>query len=228
MNSKYPLVYIAGRLDGNVMALFYDMGFRGTNDLMLADLCVFTGGEDVSPSKYGEKPIRECGRPNLQRDDYEAGVYQNCLEFKVPMVGICRGAQMLNVLNGGTLWQHVDNHGTSHSVRDLITGDTYFATSTHHQMMRPAHNGEVIAVAHPTAKPVTFKTDSICTVRLADGITQLPGADDSDPEVVWYEETQSLCVQFHPEYLKAADGCRPHFIRYINEFLPELQHKDAA
>ena len=228
MNSKHPLVYIASRLDPNVMGLFYDMGFRGTNDLMLADLCVFTGGEDINPRRYGEKMIFECGRPNDQRDTHEETVFKSCVEFQVPMIGICRGAQYLNVLNGGKLWQHVDNHGSDHYIRCLLTDEVFKATSTHHQMMRPTEDAEVVAVAEKIKPDVTFKTPSLCTARMADGITQLPNTDDYDPEVVWYEKTKSLCVQFHPEYNKASDSCRPYFVKLVENFYPDLFKEKAA
>lgn len=228
MDSKYPLVYIASRMDPNIMGLFYDMGFRGTNDLMIADLCVFTGGEDVNPQRYNEVAISECGRPNEKRDAHEATTYRNCVEFKVPMVGICRGAQFLNVMNGGRLWQHVDNHGSSHHVKCLLTDEVFTATSTHHQMMRPASNGEIIGIAHKVTPDVTFKTPSLTTTRMAAGITQIPSVEDVDPEIVWYEETRSMCVQFHPEYHKGTEQCRPFFIRLVESFYPELFKKEAA
>ena len=229
MNSKYPLVYIASRLDPNVMGLFYDMGFRGTNDLMLADVCVFTGGADVHPQRYNEKMIRECGAPDEKRDAHEVGVYKNCLEFQVPMIGICRGAQFLNVMNGGKLWQHVDNHTSDHSIRCLISEQVFKATSTHHQMMRPTEDAEVIAVAEKTRLELSPKTPSLCTARMAEGITQLPAGEDYDPEVVWYKDTQSMCVQFHPEYHKSSDGCRPYFIKLIENFYPDLfKPREAA
>jgi len=229
MDSKFPLVFIASRLDPNVMGLFYDMGFRGTNDLMLADVCVFTGGEDIHPQRYGEPLIPECGRPNEKRDAHEADTFRNCVEFKVPMIGICRGAQFLNVMNGGRLWQHVDNHGESHNVRCLLSEQVFKATSTHHQMMRPTEDAEVIAVAEKSRPDVTFKTPSLCTARMAAGITQLPNTEDYDPEVVWYEKTKSLCVQFHPEYNKASDSCRPYFVKLVETLYPELfKPREAA
>jgi len=225
MNSERPLVYIAGRFDPNVIGMFYDLGYRGTSDLMLADLVVFTGGEDIDPVLYGEDPIKECGTLNPRRDQHEVEVFNNAKNFNIPMIGICRGAQFLNVMNGGTLWQHVDNHTMGHKARCLLTGEIITVTSTHHQMMRPPESAEVVMIAHQDSNR---DTPSLCTTKLADKCTQYPGLADCDPEVVWFEKTKCLCVQFHPEYGSAKQSCLPYFIRLLNNFFPREENSICA
>lgn len=207
-------VFVAGPVNVAVITLLKKIGFVGTNDLMDAHLCVFTGGADISPSLYAEDPIPECGNPNEARDAHERKVFDNCMDFGIPMLGICRGAQLLNVMNGGTLWQHVDGHVGSdgHFIIDSLTGRVVEVTSTHHQMMRPADRAEVLAVAWDESPK------SLCSFKKCDGLTQYPSQHDTDPEVVWYEDTQSLCVQFHPEYGQAT----PESVEYFKVLVYDL------
>lgn len=212
-------VYLAGPPNPQVMILFKNLGFQGTNDLMDAHLCVFTGGADINTELYGEEPISECGWFNEKRDEYEVQVYQNCREFDIPMVGICRGAQFLNVMNGGTLWQHVTGHRESHQAVDLILGHVITVTSTHHQMMRPAETAEVLMVTARDGKPA-----ALSPVKKAHNVTHTSAPQEAEPEVLWYEDTRCLCVQFHPENHDATKECRKYFEELLNDFvIPETQ-----
>lgn len=76
--------------------------FEGLDGLLL------TGGTDVSPAKYGEAPVPECQEPDLERDELEINLVKKALEKDLPVFGICRGIQLLNVALGGTLIQHLD------------------------------------------------------------------------------------------------------------------------
>jgi gamma-glutamyl-gamma-aminobutyrate hydrolase PuuD len=222
LNSVKPLVYIAGPFNGLVMGMFVRMGYAGTNDLMMADLVVFTGGPDINPAMYGEQAIPQCGYPNNTRDAQEQAVFEAAKNFGIPMIGICRGAQLLNVLNGGRLYQHVDKHTTQHWIEDCRDGRRYMVTSTHHQMMRPSQAADIIAIASPVGNAIDQEAiGSLCTSKMADGVTINPEADDVDYEVLWYEPTQCLCFQPHPEYSPGKD---PHqtleyFQRLLNEFI---------
>jgi putative glutamine amidotransferase len=73
-------------------------------------LAVFTGGEDVDPSYYGKKKNHRT-YSNIYRDREEKELFDVLLEHKIPLFGICRGSQFLCVMAGGSLCQHLDNHG---------------------------------------------------------------------------------------------------------------------
>lgn len=228
MNSQHPLVFIAGPFNGSVMTLFYGLGYRGTNDLMIADLVVFTGGSDINPALYGHKKVKECGTIDDKRDAQEKAVFEAAKNFGIPMVGICRGAQLLNALNGGTLYQHTDGHIGNHWIADTRTGQRYFVTSTHHQMMIPGSKGDILAIASPQKDDL--KEDvagSLATIKIGDGVRIRPKKDDYDVEVVWYPETGSLCFQPHPEYNHAVET-RGYFVELLDECVEGTAEPEAS
>ena len=115
---------------------------------------VFTGGHDVSPVLYGQEKLPVCGDLCPQRDSMEAKLLAAALRVDKPVLGICRGLQLMNVVLGGTLWQDIPtqfpgavNHRMAapygraeHSVtfRDAFAGfpETAGVNSCHHQGIR--------------------------------------------------------------------------------------------
>lgn len=182
----------------------------------LADVIIFNGGADIGTSMYEEKPIGR-GIPEMPspRDKKEMDIYYKYSGGSKLLVGICRGAQLLNVLNGGKLWQDVDNHGRSHYMTILATGQKMWITSTHHQMMRPnPATGKVLAIADESRN------------KYADHASwsHRGGAffadDHKDTEIVWYPPTSSLCIQGHPEYVpnsEFATFCIDMITHYLEE-----------
>jgi gamma-glutamyl-gamma-aminobutyrate hydrolase PuuD len=71
------------------------------------DAVVLAGGPDVGPDRYGAAPHPRTGQPRPGRDAAELAVLHRALERGIPVLGVCRGAQVLNVGLGGTLVQHV-------------------------------------------------------------------------------------------------------------------------
>ncbi len=75
----------------------------------VADLdgLVVSGGGDVDPARYGSAPHPETGAPNDERDGWELALLDAALTRAVPLLAVCRGIQLLNVVRGGTLHQHL-------------------------------------------------------------------------------------------------------------------------
>lgn len=71
------------------------------------DALVLAGGADVDPASYGAAPHERTGATRPERDRFELGLAHRAIERGIPVLGICRGAQMLNVACGGTLHQHL-------------------------------------------------------------------------------------------------------------------------
>jgi putative glutamine amidotransferase len=159
-----------------------------------ADILVFNGGADIATSIYNEGPVFAGIPRNLSfRDKVEVELFEEFVNKKF-MFGICRGAQLLNCLNGGSLWQHVTNHQRDHKMIDLRTGEIIQVTSTHHQMMRPSNSAEIIGVANECTYRMCASMDEV--VEPSDDIRE-----GKDVEVVWYPAGKSLCIQGHPEYV---------------------------
>ena len=116
----------------------------------LADGLILTGGKDVEPSMYGETTPHPSVRCDPERDEMELRILRAFLNANKPVLGICRGLQLLNVFLGGTLWQHLpedvgEHHesGTVHpvalapdSVVGRLFGSRILVNSYHHQGVR--------------------------------------------------------------------------------------------
>ena len=173
--------------------LFTSYGFEVVDyvpddTLRPVDLLVFTGGADVSPGLYGH-PEHATTYNDVYRDQREAQIFENALLYNIPMVGICRGGQFLNVMSGGEMYQDVGGHGMPHEITDLVTGETVYVSSTHHQMMKPSSKGLLVASSHIGGYREHW-----------DGGIFKRETSEQDVEVVFYEETRSLCFQPHPEF----------------------------
>ena len=68
---------------------------------------LLTGGTDVNPALYNETPLPETQQPDQSRDDLEIRLLNQALDGNVPVLAICRGLQLFNVVHGGTLVQHL-------------------------------------------------------------------------------------------------------------------------
>lgn len=164
-----------------------------------ADIICFNGGTDIATEIYGERPALR-GVPLLKsyRDANEVAVFNKYnLDTSKLKLGICRGAQLLNCLNGGTLWQDVDGHGRNHKMTVVETGHVMNITSTHHQMMRPNYKAAVII---GVADEATYKVAQDASFPEA----FFPD-DRKDAEIVYYPTTNSLCIQGHPEYVPGSE-----------------------
>ena len=159
-------------------------------------LVLFTGGEDVSPELYGHEPSRRTySSPN--RDKFEVAVFKKALAAGLPMAGVCRGAQFLCVMAGGTMIQHVDNHGRTHNVR-LLDGRVIEMSSTHHQMCSPP----------PDALVVGWSDQRLSGVYIGSGDEAL-SPPEKEVEVVYYPNIRAIGMQYHPEIMEpGSPGCQ--------------------
>ncbi|GAA2265567.1 gamma-glutamyl-gamma-aminobutyrate hydrolase family protein [Streptomyces atrovirens] len=104
----YPrLVQRAG---GLAAMLPPDAPQRAAATVARLDGLVVAGGPDVEPVHYGAEPGPRTGPPARARDAWELALIEAALDRRIPLLGICRGMQLLNVALGGTLVQHIDGH----------------------------------------------------------------------------------------------------------------------
>ncbi len=83
----------------------FKKSFEGLENSL--DGVVITGGYDINPEIYGENPHKELRETDDERDFFEKKLLEYCLENKIPVLAICRGMQLLNVVQGGNLNQHL-------------------------------------------------------------------------------------------------------------------------
>ena len=166
------------------------------------DMVLFCGGEDVAPSRYGETNHAKLGEVNLRRDAWEFALSDEAIRRRLPLLGVCRGCQFLNIRFGGTLWQDLPSEKAGAKVHRIpneglhgisVEADTFLAklagatssvNSRHHQAVKNLARGFRISAVSP------------------DGVVEaIEGVD-----------YPALGVQFHPETLFVNKGRR--------EFLP--------
>lgn len=155
---------------------------------------------------YAE-PEHKATQSRIERDENEGKIFQMCIDNKVPMVGICRGAQLLTVLAGGKLIQHVGGHAGcgmhKMHVRDLagITKE-YSVNSLHHQMMYPYNlnesNYRLLGYSKGVGKIFEGFPDIEQKLK---NFTGTGSGMPLEPEIVLYPKIKALCFQFHPEML---------------------------
>lgn len=211
------------------------------DDVKSAHLVCFTGGADVDPEFYGEEHHPKTNTVP-HRDAEEARIFDWCLKHKKPMVGICRGAQLLTVLSGGKLIQHVGGHAVKNfhfttaidrqKLRSGLENDAIFkmeVNSTHHQMMYPWNMNDNMYDIICYSKDVATKYEGTPMEEIHnERLVKNPSINRPyviEPEVVYYPATRSLAVQYHPERMSTKDKGYSFFNKLVGDYLigPSLQ-----
>ena len=93
------------------------------------DAVIMTGGEDIDPLKwFGEEPISAMGEIAPKRDDFDIALIRLAVEKGLPLLGICRGHQLLNVAFGGTLYQDLPSQLKGYSVKHRQSSPGWYGT----------------------------------------------------------------------------------------------------
>lgn len=205
--SKELKVYVNSSSGDQEYDLMARCGVKRARSLDDADIVLFVGGADVNPLLYGEEPLERTGF-DVKTDNRDMFAWRHASDkFKI---GICRGGQFLNVMNGGRLWQHVDNHTQEHTITDMFTGQVVQVSSTHHQQFRPAANAAVIATARCTTQKHSENQRWFFKDKFSFQETPMDKYFKIDHEVLFYHDTRSLCFQPHPEYIMP-QSCGEYF-----------------
>ena len=186
----------------------------------IVDKCdglLFTGGPDISPYLYDADPDSKCGKVVPNRDEFEFKLLEKAVEKEKPVLGICRGAQLINIYYNGSLKQDIDDHrdGLKHHALtkfprwykahevEITKGSHIFKTynkerlmtnSLHHQAIKEVGNGLSV------------------TARSSDGIVE--GVEDENKDFL-------VGVQWHPEmmYFKHEEQLKifEYFVNKVKE-----------
>ncbi|HEY3501352.1 MAG TPA: gamma-glutamyl-gamma-aminobutyrate hydrolase family protein [Actinocatenispora sp.] len=166
--------------------------------LDLVDGLVLSGGADIDPERYGET-AHPLARVEKHRDAFEFGLVRAALERGVPILGICRGLQVLNVALGGTMHQHLPERSGE------IVHSSEFRDGRRHpdDMWLPAYHE--VTVTDPELRDLsgeTLTTNSYHhqgVARLGAGLRVAARAGDGLVEAVVGVDRPVLGVQWHPE-----------------------------
>ena len=174
------------------------------------DGLVLSGGADLEPSRYGQRPHEELGDVEPDRDEWEFALLREAHRVGVPVLGICRGAQLTNVFFGGTLNQHVglddgvghpqfdvDGRARTHAVQ-VVPGTTLATLVATHLEVNSLHHQTIAVVG----------SDLVVAATASDGVVEaveLPGHD-------------LLAVQWHPELLDKPDATFTWLVERATDF----------
>jgi len=217
LNGKLVLGYCPQGNGSNIAP--FDWVFKAKQDISKSfagvDAVVFWGGADIHPSLYKERMNLSESQASANgpsaRDIFEWKAMRYCAMNNIPMIGVCRGAQLMCAFAGGKLVQHVEGHVGGNGNHTVLTseGSIINTTSCHHQMMYPWDvEHELLAWA---VKKLSTKYEG------ADG-SNMPRAQlEREPEVVYFPHINGLAIQGHPEWMSA----KSTFAEYCNELIIE-------
>lgn len=205
----------------SVERMFINKGWDVVNDLEDADLVQFCGGNDVDPSYYKQNP-HPTTFPDAKRDEKEAYIFERAQELGIPCAGICRGGQFLHVMNGGELWQDVNNHMGPHNVSMYSRLIPILVSSDHHQMMSLTYETKDRAIILMYANEATTKTKMSEVLKGGANPYEIrryikAHGTDEDLEAIYYPDTNCLCFQPHPEYAGFKD-CETAYFHFLDNY----------
>lgn len=222
---EFPHLYMDIHVEGDqnekqaFAKMFAPAKCKGVSSPMDADLVIFTGGADVNPLLYGEEK-HNTTYDSPMRDRRDQNVWDMCVEFGIPMLGICRGAQFGAVMKGAKLYQDVDNHNQDHTVWDIRKSKHLRVSSVHHQMV----------IADAASGMVVLADANNARTRWKNPKEKVEGAR-MDVEAFWYPDVAFLGIQGHPEYA-GYDEFRLWSLKLVEELIwlnPDIQlDKDAG
>ena len=154
------------------------------------DGLLLSGGDDIDPATYGQAPHPALGTPSAKRDAHERDLLDAALEADLPILGVCRGAQVLNVHLGGTLHQHVPAHTDTTLPIDQAFHRVAFGDGSIGQQVYGVEI-DVNSLHHQGI-------DRLAPELVASGVT-VGGPDDGLVEAVEIPGKPVLGVQWHPE-----------------------------
>ncbi len=182
-----------------------DRAVNGTaGALSLADYAgeldglVLQGGTDIAPQRYGEEPLRAAWAGDPERDRYELELFGRFFDLKKPILGVCRGQQIINVALGGSLFQDT---ATQKPGAQLHQDPAIYDDNYHHIEIL---GGSRLAGLYPDltrAKVNTLHHQAVN--RLGKGLAvEARSAEDGVIEAIRHEGPQYVAgVQWHPEFL---------------------------
>ena len=173
---------------------------------------ILSGGHDVSPYNYGQEPSPLLGETFPERDAYEMLLLEESKKRNLPILGICRGSQIINVAAGGTLYQDLS----------LIPGNVL----KHNQVSKPTLKTHKIHIEENSVISEIFGKETMVNSfhhqaldKVADDFKVVARASDGVVEAIQHKTYKFLVgVQWHPEMLAVeCDEARELFKKLVEE-----------
>jgi putative glutamine amidotransferase len=204
----YYLTYGRAVEAAGAEAVYLPPGTGSVGDL---DGLLLPGGWDVDPALYGEKLDPRTGDIDPELDQTEIRLFKDAREHGIPILGICRGQQVINVAMGGTLLQHLEGHEVRAHGRKHLAHKA--AVDPASELGRAAEGREIqVNSLHHQA-----------VGALAPGLRQTATGDDGTVEGLESEDGLIVAVQCHPEELTAD---LPWASKLFERFVSRARHRN--
>lgn len=172
---------------------------------------ILSGGHDVDPHNYGEEPEQKLGDIWPERDRFDMMLLKLAEEKHIPVLGICRGAQIINVAHGGTLYQDLsyrEEKTLKHSQDQTPTLETHTVKTVPGTKIAGLLGKEELrtnSFHHQLLKKIA--PDFKISARCVDGVVE--GIENVDASVI--------AVQWHPEMLHRVSKIQNNLFKYVIE-----------
>ena len=208
MKSKY--VKSIERAGAKVRWIELDDTENAVKEALSCDGLILPGGADIEPALYGREREEKCGKPNKLRDEYEFLIYEAFVKTGKPILCICRGFQLLNVANGGTLHQDIaDIKKCSHS-------DFLKRAKAIHEITITKDTKLSGIFEKPTAGVNSLHHQAVENV--GENLIVSAVSEDGFVEAIELKE-HPFCigVQWHPEHMSSKDSLQQNiFNAFVN------------
>ena len=161
----------------------------GTKSLPEVDGLLLPGGWDVDPSFYGERRDEKVEETDPELDEMELSMFRQARERDLPVLGICRGQQVINVAMGGSLVQHLEGHEVRALGRKHLAHTIEVDPASELGQAAGEHKVRVNSLHHQAIK------------KLGQGLQQSARGEDGTVEGVESDDGLIVAVQCHPEEL---------------------------
>jgi putative glutamine amidotransferase len=161
----------------------------GSDQLDAVDGLLLPGGWDIDPALCGEKSAEQIGPLDPELDQTELDLFRQARADGLPVLGICRGQQVINVALGGTLFQHIEDHEVRALGRAHLAHKVEVDPASELGMAAGGSTIEVNSLHHQAVK------------SLAPGLRLTARGDDGTVEGIESEDGLIVAVQCHPEEL---------------------------
>jgi len=187
VNASYADAVARG---GHVPVVVPRFGTDAQFDVLMSklDVLILTGGEDVDPARYNAPKSPKLGTVNAPRDGFDFRLLAAARRRNLPVIGICRGCQLMNIAFGGTLWQDLPSE---FSVKDVQH------RNVHHRISIEPNSRFARVTGVTNALVNSYHHQAV--KDLAPGFRIVAKSPDGVVEAIECDTYPAIGVQFHPE-----------------------------